>query len=96
MALLPKLLAAATLFMASTAQAEVFNHPLYGDTRLDLCVYWNDHCGWDAAHAFCLWKGYSTVVDWQIDRHVGHTRLIGSNEICHRSDCDSFSRIECR
>ena len=73
-----------------------FDIPLYKGYRLDWCLIWADHFGTDAAHVYCLSRGYSTVYSFAAAWDVGPTMLIGTDQFCNASWCDSFLYIICQ
>lgn len=72
-----------------------FDIPMYRGYRLDWCLVWASYCGRDAAHVFCLSKGYSGVYSYAAAWDVGPTMLIGTNQFCNSRGCDSFLYIIC-
>jgi hypothetical protein len=80
-------------------RSQRFDLPMYNGYRLDWCLVWSDHCGREAAHAFCLSQGYSDVSDFAKDPGVAQTRLIGTDQTCPGTSgirCDSFVYIICQ
>ena len=76
--------------------AQRFDIPMYRGYRLDWCLVWASHCGRDAAHVFCLSRGYSGMFSYAAAWDVGPTMLIGTNQFCNAASCDSFLYIMCQ
>ncbi|SMF54464.1 hypothetical protein [Pseudobacteriovorax antillogorgiicola] len=69
-------------------------HPA-GD-RLDWCLTWANHCGQEAANAYCEEMGHRMAVDLERAADVGYTRLLQDDRmVCNGYPCDSFTYITC-
>ena len=84
---------------ASVAEgSKTFTAPLYDGVRVDVCVEWAKRCGEEAATAWCRTQGYSRATHYPME-NVGlqglPTKLIGTQSICSKDFCTSFSEVTC-
>ncbi len=84
----------------AAAKVEEFIEPRVEGLRMDVCLSWSKKgsCGKSAAHEWCLQKGYTQVIHWEVDSNVGikiPTKLLLSKEICNKETCDAFKVIVC-
>ncbi|HET7714693.1 MAG TPA: hypothetical protein VFK86_03620 [Bauldia sp.] len=78
---------------------QTFNNPMQGANRLDWCFNWGTGCGAEAAHAWCVAKGFAGATDFAIANNIGAsspTRLISTGAVCDQDFCDGFSHITCK
>lgn len=77
----------------------VFQEPMLGDRRVDVCLEWAQKCGEPAATAWCKVKGMGRALDFPAE-NVGQrgleTRLVGTNEVCKGTFCSAFMSITCQ
>ena len=72
------------------------NNPVVGGYGLDYCRVWAKECGWPAAHAFCVSKGYPKAVDFKWLKDHQKTRVINGGQVCDAAFCDRISHVVCQ
>ncbi|MCA0434032.1 MAG: hypothetical protein LCH46_12305 [Proteobacteria bacterium] len=79
--------------LSETAKIE---DPKWKGYGLDWCLNWGASCGKPVADKYCQAKGYEKSTAFQKWENPGFaTRLIGSNQVCDETECDSFASITC-
>ena len=83
-----------------SAKVEEFIEPRVEGLRMDICLSWGDRdtCKKPAAYEWCLQKGYTKAIHWEIETNIGKespTKLLSSKEICAKKKCDAFKVIVC-
>jgi len=87
-----------TLSSLSFAKVSQFDEPRIRGLRMDRCLSWGEECNEPAAYQWCLEKGYSKAIYWQIESNVADkqpTRMLESDQICNKKRCDAFKLIVC-
>ena len=88
------------LTISTQAAAEVleYKEPRLEGLRMDRCLTWGEGCGEPAAYKWCLEKGFSKAIYWEVENGIGHkqpTKMLKSKEICNQSVCDAMKLIVC-
>lgn len=73
-----------------------FVYPRYAGYRVDWCLKKGTQCGRQAAWSFCRRIGYMDVKQFSMQKHIGATKTIGSEELCFGELCNGFSKIICQ
>ena len=63
-----------------------------------VCLGWATKCHEPAAYEWCFKNGYDQVIHWEVESNIGHTsptKMLESEDICNREDCDAFKVIVC-
>jgi hypothetical protein len=90
----------ALLFFSAFASSDVSEYiePRVEGLRMDRCLTWGKGCDEPAAYKWCLKKGYSKAIYWEIEGNVGQnqpTKMLKSKAICNKPGCDAFKTIVC-
>jgi len=91
------LLLSVLAFQASSEVRE-FKEPRVEGLRMDRCLTWGEECDEPAAYSWCLEKGYSKAIYWELESNVGQrqpTKMLKSKQICNNSGCDAMKVIVC-
>lgn len=81
-----------------SSQVKEFKEPRVEGLRMDRCLTWGNECDEPAAYKWCLEKGFSKAIYWEIDNNIGQkqpTKMLKSKEICNKPDCDGMKLIVC-
>jgi hypothetical protein len=84
-------------FQVSADVKEYFKPRIEG-LRVDRCLTWAKDCDEPAAYSWCLEKGYTKAVYWEIEGNIGQsqpTKMLKSKQICDKPNCDAFKTIVC-
>lgn len=91
------IVALAMLSTAAYPSTKRFYDPIYDGYRLDWCKNYSSNCGEPAADMFCQGKGFKEAHAYPIDSNIGETtKVIGTDQLCTDSFCDSFQYIDCK
>ena len=63
--------------------------------HLDHCREWGVNCGLPAATAFCLSRGYSKALDFEVVEKNQKTRVINGGQVCDEEKCNRISKVIC-
>lgn len=74
---------------------QAFVYPRYAGFRVDWCLKKGVQCGRQAAWSFCRRIGFLDVKQYKMQKHIGATKTIGSEELCFGQECRGFSKIIC-
>lgn len=80
------------------ADVQEFKEPRVEGLRMDRCLSWGSECNEPAAYSWCLEKGYTKAIYWEIQDNIGKTqptKMLKSKAICNKSQCDAFKTIVC-
>ncbi|BCD99593.1 hypothetical protein [Marinagarivorans cellulosilyticus] len=88
------------LFISAYSYADVkeYDEPRIRGILMDRCLSWGAECELPAATQWCLEKGYSKAIYWEIESGAGEskmTRMLKSDQLCKSKKCDAFSTIVC-
>lgn len=85
---------------SKSASGSQFYAPNYEDKRLAWCYTEDQGCGEKAATTWCIRRGYSRAMFWEIyDKKEDpklQARFIGNKRLCRPGGCDTFRSITCR
>jgi hypothetical protein len=77
-------------------EGTLFANPKIDGHALDWCRDWGANCGEPAAQAFCVSKGFSTLLNYAVAFDSPPTKVIGSGQICNETGCDRITKVICK
>ena len=86
------------LSLQAASELKEFKEPRVEGLRMDRCLTWGEECDEPAAYKWCLDKGFSKAIYWELENNIGRTqptKMLKSKEICNKSVCDAMKLIVC-
>ena len=86
------------LSLQAASEVKEFKEPKVEGLRMDRCLTWAEECDEPAAYKWCLEKGFSKAIYWELENNIGRTqptKMLKSKQICNKSVCDAMKVIVC-